>query len=198
MLDTKIINLCGGPGIGKSRTAAKLFGELKDRNVLCELVVERAKDLAWKFDGNPGAYTIQPVLHATQVERQSYSMGKVDYIITDSPTFLCGLYQDTMGYGTPAFQKYVTNEFKRQNNVTINLVRRDNFVAEGRHLDLEEAKGIDDKVTSYLILAGIDYHEWDTQVLTISDLATCIMSGDDITIGANLLTHRRIFENGIQ
>ena len=159
--DTKIVNLCGGPSAGKSRTAARLFADLKDRNILCELVTERAKDLAWQFGGNPGKYTIQPMLHAEQLVRQSYSMGKVEFIITDSPSFLTAIYDDSKGYKTPEFAKYVIAEYKRQNNITINLIRQDNtFVPEGRHLDEEGAIELDNKVVALMEEQDIPYENW--------------------------------------
>lgn len=48
---TKVINLYGGPGTGKSSTAGMLFAHLKLRGVNCEYVQEYAKDAAW--EGRP-------------------------------------------------------------------------------------------------------------------------------------------------
>ena len=43
----KVINIFGGPGTGKSVTAAKLFAELKIQNKNCELITEYAKELVY-------------------------------------------------------------------------------------------------------------------------------------------------------
>ena len=44
----KVINLVGGPGCGKSTTAAGLFYELKRRDYSVELVTEYAKSRVWE------------------------------------------------------------------------------------------------------------------------------------------------------
>ena len=43
-----VVNLTGSPGAGKSTGAAKIFSELKQRGVNCELVTEFAKDKTWE------------------------------------------------------------------------------------------------------------------------------------------------------
>ena len=43
----KVINIFGGPGTGKSVTAARLFAELKLQHKNCELVTEFAKELTY-------------------------------------------------------------------------------------------------------------------------------------------------------
>jgi predicted ATPase len=43
----KVINLYGGPGTGKSTTAAALFALMKREGYNVELVTEFAKDLVW-------------------------------------------------------------------------------------------------------------------------------------------------------
>lgn len=51
-MKTKVINLYGGPGTGKSTTAGALFAEMKFRGINCEYVQEYAKDKAWEFGTN--------------------------------------------------------------------------------------------------------------------------------------------------
>ena len=48
IMETKIINLFGGPGCGKSTTASGIFYELKKRGYECELSLEFAKDKVWE------------------------------------------------------------------------------------------------------------------------------------------------------
>ena len=48
IMETKIINLFGGPGCGKSTTASGIFYELKKRGYECELSPEFAKDKVWE------------------------------------------------------------------------------------------------------------------------------------------------------
>lgn len=42
-----VVNLYGGPGVGKSTGAAYVFARLKEAGVVAELVTEFAKDLTW-------------------------------------------------------------------------------------------------------------------------------------------------------
>ena len=44
----KVINLFGGPGSGKSTTAASVFSKLKIMGYNVELVTEFAKDMVWE------------------------------------------------------------------------------------------------------------------------------------------------------
>lgn len=44
----KVINLFGGPGIGKSTLAAGLFEHMKIAGFNVELVNEYAKDMVWE------------------------------------------------------------------------------------------------------------------------------------------------------
>jgi hypothetical protein len=46
--ESVVVNLYGGPGTGKSRTAALLFATMKQRGVNCELATEYAKDVVWE------------------------------------------------------------------------------------------------------------------------------------------------------
>ena len=43
-----VINFFGGPGCGKSTTAAELFAKMKKANYKVELVHEVAKDFIWE------------------------------------------------------------------------------------------------------------------------------------------------------
>ena len=43
-----VVNLYGGPGSGKSTTAAGIFSELKMLGLNTELVTEYAKDKVWE------------------------------------------------------------------------------------------------------------------------------------------------------
>ena len=83
MSQTLVINFYGGPGIGKSTMAAALFYELKKLGENVELVQEFAKDLTWEERHNTLAN--QPYILGKQYHRMMRLVGKVDYIINDSP-----------------------------------------------------------------------------------------------------------------
>ena len=87
----KVINFVGGPGSGKSTTAAGVFFGMKvTAQHPVELVTEHAKELtyaeAWKALENQQAVTSE------QDQRQRRLQGHVDYVITDSPLFLGCVY----------------------------------------------------------------------------------------------------------
>ena len=47
---TYVINIIGGPGIGKTTISALLFANLKIKGYICEYVQEFAKKLVWLKD----------------------------------------------------------------------------------------------------------------------------------------------------
>lgn len=89
---TTVISLYGGPGTGKSTSAAYIFNRLKKRGVNCELVREYVKDWAWEkrsirdWD--------QYYFFGKQVRRESMLYGRVDYIVTDAPVSLSLFYAE--------------------------------------------------------------------------------------------------------
>lgn len=88
---TKVINLFGSPGSGKSTTAAGLYYNLKIRDYHCEMVREYIKSWAWE-GRKPNEYD-QVYIFGKQAKYESLLYGKVDYIITDSPLVLSGFYE---------------------------------------------------------------------------------------------------------
>lgn len=90
MKKTKIINIFGVPGVGKSTTAARLYSQMKASGYSVELVREHAKDWAWE-SREIGPFNQIAVL-GEQIKREARLYGKVDYIITDSPLLLAHLY----------------------------------------------------------------------------------------------------------
>ena len=93
MIKTKLINLFGGPGIGKSTVAAHLYAHLKMEGYSAELVTEYAKDKVW--EGSINVLRDQIYVFAKQRFRLGRIVGKVEYIVTDAPLLL------SMVYGAP-------------------------------------------------------------------------------------------------
>ena len=85
----KVINLFGGPGSGKSTTAAALFSNLKRLDFKCELVTEYAKDV--EYEGRSNIFEDQLYITAKQNRRlkrlQDYHIS-LDYAITDCSLLL--------------------------------------------------------------------------------------------------------------
>ena len=89
---TIVIELYGGPGIGKSTVAAQIFTDLKQQNVSCELVQEYSKDWVW-IDRKIKEWD-QFYILGKQLQKESILYGRVDYIITDCPLWLISFYEE--------------------------------------------------------------------------------------------------------
>ena len=87
----KVINLFGGPGVGKSTAAAGLFYEMKKRQLSVELVTEYAKDMVWEKRWN--ILDDQLYILAKQHRRIArLAEHGIEYVITDSPISLGLVY----------------------------------------------------------------------------------------------------------
>jgi len=150
---TKIINLFAGPGAGKSTTAAGIFYELKQKGVLIELVTEVAKDLVWSQ--RQQCMKCQPLIFGKQLYRIERLIGKVDYIVTDSPFLLSALYGQALY--PESFIRAVTDIFKEFDNLNFFLLRNKPYVEVGRMQNETEAKGIDWQVQQFLDTNQIPY-----------------------------------------
>lgn len=150
----KVINVFGGPGTGKSVTAAKLFAELKIKHLNCELVTEFAKELV--YDESYKVLENQEWIFANQHNRMFRLKDKVDYIITDAPLFNSIVYSGK-GEEQKDFHNYVFSVFKRYDNLNVYLERETEYRTEGRYQDEEGAKKIDDEVLRLFNYFNVNY-----------------------------------------
>ena len=156
MSKTVVVNLLGGSGLGKSTTAARIFGAMKFRGLHCELVREFVKEWAWagKKVGNFG----QSIIYGQQLERESMLYGKVDYIVTDSPLLLCPMYQKFYN-GHEAIKNLVFQDLEIAQEMGVDHVnfllrRKKPFDPRGRYETEETAKQVDEYVENFL-----NYHK---------------------------------------
>ena len=151
-MDTKIINLFGGPGCGKSTTASGIFYELKKRGYECELSPEFAKDKVW--EDSLRTLDDQIYIFGKQYHRIWRLIGKVEYIICDSPLLNSVIYDST---DNQYLKGLVVSEFKKMNNINVFIERGNVFVQNGRNQDEEESKRIDSKIIDLLDEIGEKY-----------------------------------------
>lgn len=150
--ETLVINLYGGPGTGKSTTAALLFAALKQRGVNCELATEYAKDVVW--EGRDYLLSDQIYLFAKQNRKLARLYGKVKVIVTDSPLLFCYFYSKN-----EHLLALIQQEMGRAQQVHIMLRRIKPYMAAGRYQNEEEARQIDGGLRRMLDTLGISYHE---------------------------------------
>ncbi len=149
---TTVINLYGGSGLGKSTTAALIFGEMKLKGMHCELVREYAKEWAW------GDRKIMPEdqehILAVQLSREQLYYGKLDYVVTDSPLLLGPIYQKYYSGSDPIAAEVFKNlKIAEQSGVkymNFLLKRNKPFDPRGRFETEEQAKEVDACVEAYL------------------------------------------------
>jgi len=88
-----VINIFGGPGVGKSTLAAEVFAHFKKNKLNIELVTEYAKDLVWEERNN--ILKDQLYILAKQNRRLERLRNKgIDVVVTDSPLLLGKIYFD--------------------------------------------------------------------------------------------------------
>lgn len=161
MKQTKIINLFGGPGAGKSTISSGLFYELKRLNISCDNPYEFPKQVAW--EDNPSQINDQLYIFANQHRGIVRSYGKVDYIILDSPILLSLAYKNGYSNEYPVslygdkFDEMVIEVFKKYDNINLFLNRPEDFQDEGRFQNYEESIMFDNKIKSIMDTNGIDY-----------------------------------------
>lgn len=130
-METKVINLFGNPGSGKSTIASYLFSELKSRNIETELVVDVAKEMVWDEDWNK-LYN-QILVFGKQLQNIDRLSNKVEYIITDSPLLLqIGFYKERNLPAPKQFKKLCIAYTKKYNNINIYLKPNRIISAVGR------------------------------------------------------------------
>ena len=154
---SKVINLYGGPCSGKSTTASSLFARMKKDGYKVELVTEYAKELVYE----EASLDNQLKISGEQYERVRRLQGKVDYIITDSPILLGGLYCPRL-YRV-SLSLVLMQIHSEMDTLDIFLNRSDRYDTYGRTQTHEEARVKDEEIKSIGIpFIEIDKYDVDT------------------------------------
>ena len=167
---TLIINLFGGPGCGKSTTAAGIFSDLKRAGVnaelVSELVTEFAKDKVWEKSNK--IFQNQYYIFGKQHWKLFRTLGEVDVVVTDSPLLLSIVYNDLYAKKA-AFNAMALEAFNEFNNLNYVLTRTKVYNPKGRNQTEEEACNIDGLTRKMLEDNGVSYTElmYDTAQETI-------------------------------
>lgn len=157
-----LVNLFGGPGIGKSTTAAALFALAKKQGINAELCREYIKNWVWEERKVcPGD---QPYITSKQNRRVLVlCRANVDLIISDSPVLLGVIYEKEFDPNVPKVVDAIYRQHQayvdKLGYTTLNVVlsRHKPYVKEGRFHSRDEAVAIDGAVHSTLNKYGINY-----------------------------------------
>lgn len=158
---TKYINVFGGPGIGKSTTAADLFVEMKKRGMKVELVSEVAKGFVW--EDRSTTLSIQPYITIKQFRDLIRVKGKVDYVITDGPILLGCVYADLYAsHLPPSYKQLIVDLHKQELDPSINIVLKRSFDYDstGRYQTENEAHKLDSAISNMLDENNVRYLQW--------------------------------------
>lgn len=175
-MESKVINLFGGPGIGKSTQASGLFTEMKKHHMSVEYTYEFPKEVAW--EGNVSQLKDQFFITANQHRNISRLYGKVEYIIVDSPIILGCFYEQRYGndypasiYGNSGLSKFLWSLFKQYDNINILLTRNsETYDTNGRLQTLQEAQEIDDDIKETLLVNSVPFIEFNVGINTAVDI----------------------------
>lgn len=143
-----LVNLFGGPGSGKSTTAAFVFAHLKLQGVKAELVGEEAKDLV--FNQAIPMLDNQILLLGQQYQRtKRLKEAGAEIAICDSPFALSILYGQKQPY-VDELTLLVRRLETLYTTVNIFVKRVKPYVKFGRYQEAEEAAALDKQARDLL------------------------------------------------
>ena len=165
--ETLVINLFAGPGAGKTTCAWEIAEKLKKLGYVTEYVGEYAKELVWegREDLLDGSAANQAMVYAEQKHRVDRLIGKVDFVVTDSPILLSKVY---LKEPDPVFEKRIVDEFNEYHNFCIFVERGARYEKEGRLQTEEQSKELDRSVKALLEDNGIYYGTYKHQTIDLS------------------------------
>jgi hypothetical protein len=175
LTDTLVVNLYGGPGTGKSTTAAGLFALLKERGRNVELAPEFAKDLVW--EGRNRVLENQLYILGKQMHRVWRLLGQVDAVITDSPILLALFYAPEW----TELHKLALDVWSKWNTLDIFITRdpERGYNPKGRTQTEEEAREVDVGIAYALDAVGVPFTTYPKGPLLVPTLADLV----EMTIG---------------
>ena len=154
MKNTILINIYGGPGAGKSTTAAGVFYELKRIGYDCGLVTEMATELV--YDEAFNIMNDQIYLFGEQWHRTFRMLGKVDFIVTDSPLLMNIVYNRLKDED---FDKFIYSRIHKLKSLDFFVNRSNAFSEVGRIHNLEQSKEVDKTIKELAKKNDIDLIE---------------------------------------
>lgn len=173
----KVINILAGPCAGKSTVAGQAFVTLKINGLNAELTNETAK--WYTYEENFRMMPNQLKLFAEQQNQIFRLIGKVDYIIMDSPLILSAIYDVEQ---SKELRDLVLYEYNKLNNLNYFIVRETEYKEEGRYHNLEQAIEIDNMILNFM-----DSHNIKYKKVTLQNVIATII--EDLNLDATTTFH---------
>jgi hypothetical protein len=118
---------------------SRVFAELKDLGINCEIASEYAKDITWQKSFH--VLSNQLYIFAKQQHRIWRLDGQVDVILTDSPLLSSVIYASSET--SSLFKQLVYEEYNKRPKLDIFLKRVKPYNPSGRSQTEDEAKKLD-------------------------------------------------------
>ncbi len=154
----KVINIFGGPGVGKTTQALDLCATMKKNGFNVDFIPEYAKKLVYRNSKDiltkDQLYIFGKQNHEFRIRQNS----NVEYSISDSPIPLSIAYNRiTKSESFPYWEDFVWHEFNKFDNINIYLKRETIYDPNGRTQTEDEAKEVDIVVKE--VISGIKFIE---------------------------------------
>ena len=149
---TKVINIFGAPGAGKSTLAFGLAYKLKLKGIQVDLAHEWIKEKL--YENNPYPFHDQLYTYAKQNKKLNQLNGKVDYIITDSPSVQCVAYNEKE---PKVYDQMALDYFNQYDNLNFFIERTHQYQPSGRTQTEEQANIVGNKIKEMSDRLNIKY-----------------------------------------
>jgi hypothetical protein len=179
-----VINFWGGPGVGKSTSAAGLFFAMKVQRFSVELVTEYAKDCVWEERWK--LFPEQDYFLAKQNRRLKRLVGKVEYAISDSPLALSVSY---VGDDFPeSFKTFCLDQFNSYTNLNIFLRRTAKYEPRGRRQSEESADAKSRQVKKVMDEHKVEYIELDADDAIVDNTLQIVKNMQMLKLASPVIT----------
>jgi len=149
-----VVNIIGGPGVGKSILTAEIFSELKRRFISAEISPEYIKKKL--REKSEKAVQSQIYIFGKQQYQLFTMKDEVDVIVTDSPFIFCSIYDKTKN---KELKNLILHEYNKYDNLNYFIVRDKEvpYEQEGRYQDSDGAREVDIEISEFLFENNIEY-----------------------------------------